>query len=325
MKDVAIIGIGSYSPSKIITNNDLSEIVETTDQWISERTGIKERRISNGEDTSIMATKAAKEAIRVAGISEVDIDLIIVATITPDMYTPSTACIVQKNIGANNATAFDINAACSGFIYGIQMAESLMKIQNYKNALVIGSETLSKIVDWTDRSTCVLFGDGAGAVVISDSNIKGIYKTYSKSDGAKGDCLTSGALEVNSPFVQEKLEKNQYIKMDGREVFKFATSVIAEAVNKVLSESDISIDDVAYIIPHQANMRIIQYAAKRLGVSMDKFYVNLDKYGNTSSASIPVALNELYKSGELKKGDKIILVGFGGGLTYGSALIEWSI
>lgn len=323
MKDVVLKSIGAYTPSQIISNDDLSKIVDTNDQWIIERTGIKERRISEGEDTSSIATKACEIALQRAKVDATEIELIIVATVTPDMFTPSVACMIQSNLGAVNATAFDINAACSGFIYGLQVAESMMKNLGYKKALVIGAETLSKLVDWNDRSTCVLFGDGGGACVLSlENETEGIITTFSASDGAKGDCLKAGAFDVKNPYVKEEFEKVKTLTMEGRAVFRFATSVIVDSIKKVLNDSKYSMEDVKYIIPHQANVRIIDYAAKKLEVENSKFFVNLERFGNTSSASIPIALDELYSNGKLQKGDLIILVGFGGGLTYGATLIR---
>lgn len=323
MKEVVISGIGAYVPSNIVTNEDLSAIVDTSDEWILDRTGIKERRISTGEDTSNIATKAAILAIERSGVQKEDLELIIVATITPDMCTPSVACMVQKELGAKGATAFDINAACSGFIYAIQIAESMMKIHGFKNALIIGAETLSKIIDWKDRGTCVLFGDGGGAVVLTASNTKGIINTFSKSDGSKYESLVAGAFDVENPYALNVVKRNNKVQMKGGEVFKFATAAIVEAVKEVLLNTDCNLEDVKYIVPHQANLRIIDYAAKKLNVDKEKFYVNLDRFGNTSSASIPIALNEMYEKGMLKAKDKIVLVGFGGGLTFGSVLIEW--
>lgn len=323
MNEIVISGIGAYVPSNIVTNDDLSKIVETSDEWIFGRTGIKERRISKEEDTSEIAIKAANAALKSSGIKPDEIDILIVATITPDMFTPSVACMVQKGIGAVNATAFDINAACSGFIYSMQVAEGMLKSFNYKNALIIGAEVLSKIIDWTDRSTCVLFGDGAGAVTLSKSNSIGIIKTFTKSKGEKWESLTAAARDVENPYIQNVQKKQKFINMNGRDIFKFATSIIQESVNKVLDETGYSLDDIKYIVPHQANVRIIDYASKKLGVEENRFYVNLHRIGNTSSASIPIALNEMYEKGLLENGNKIILVGFGGGLTYGSVLIEW--
>ncbi|GAB6169938.1 ketoacyl-ACP synthase III [Clostridium carnis] len=324
MKEIIISGIGAYLPSRIVTNSDLSTLVETSDKWITERTGIKERRISEGEDTSVIASKAALKAIESAGITANEIDLIIVATVTPDMFTPSVACMVQKEIGADNALAFDINAACSGFLFAMHTAEGMLKSFNYSNALIIGAETLSKILDWTDRSTCILFGDGAGAAVLSKSNKKGIIKSISKTDGAKGDCLVSGAMDVINPYVQNIQNKKKFISMEGKAVFRFATSIIQECIEKVLEESNCTLDEIKFIVPHQANIRIIEYASKKLNIEKEKFFVNLDRFGNTSSASIPIALAEMNELGKLKDKDKIILVGFGGGLSYGVVLIEWN-
>lgn len=326
MEEVSIKAFGAYAPSRVVSNDDLSKIVETNDEWIVERTGIKERRISEGEDTSNIAVKAANQALERANLTGEDIDLIIVATITPDKFTPSVACLVQKEIQAENAMAFDVSAACSGFIFGLQVAYSMMKVtENFKNALVIGVETLSKIMNWEDRSTCVLFGDGGGAVVLSKEEGNGRIKDfYSKSIGKKGDCLVVEAMPVKNPFIKDKDNDTNYqkISMNGGEVFKFATKVIVESIQKILEKSSLTIDDIDYIVPHQANLRIIDYAARKLKVNNSKFYTNLERYGNTSSASIPLALNEMYEKNLLKKGHKIILVGFGGGLTYGAVLIE---
>lgn len=325
MQDVSIKGFGAYAPTNTVSNYDLSNLVETSNEWIVDRTGIKERRISQGEDTSEIATKSAEMAIERAGISGEDIDLIIVATITPDMFTPSVACMVQKGIGAKNAMAFDVNAACSGFIYGMQIAYSMMECNSsFKNVLVIGAEILSKIVDWTDRSTCVLFGDGSGAVVLSRTEVekKKNASFYSKSDGSKGDALTAAAVDVINPYVKEIVTRNKKVEMNGQEVFKFAVTSIVNGIKTVLEDSNLTIDDIDFIVPHQANLRIIEFAAKKLKMDFNKFYVNLDRYGNTSSATIPMALNEMYENSLLKKGKKIIMVGFGGGLTFGAALIE---
>lgn len=320
-----IIATGNYTPSFILTNEDISKFVDTNDEWIVSRTGIKERRIATEDDTSDIGTKAALEALRNSGLKAEDIDLIIFASITGEMLTPSMACIVQKNIGAINATAFDINAACSGFIYGLTIAHSLISIKQAKNALVIGAEVLSKIVNWEDRNTCVLFGDGAGAAVVSASEEKGILSLYTKSVGEKGDSLECGALSLRNPFAkkEEIQSKDNHVIMDGREVFKFATSAIIEAIEKVISDGNCSLEEVKYIIPHQANYRIIDFASRKLNIPLNKFYINVDKYGNTSAASIPIALHEMNNNAMLQKGDKIVMVGFGGGLTYGAALIEW--
>ncbi|MGV3024609.1 beta-ketoacyl-ACP synthase III [Clostridium thermobutyricum] len=324
MNAVKIKSVGAYLPSNIITNEDISKLVETNNEWIVERTGIKSRRISKGEDTSSIANKAAKIALDRAKVKGEDIDLIIVATLTPDNFTPSVACIIQKEIGAENATAFDINAACTGFIYALEVGRSLMAVGRYKRALIIGAETLSKIVDWSDRSTCILFGDGGGACVLETSDSKeGIINSYSISDGKKGETLIAGAVDVNNPFIEEKVEKHKYIKMNGREVFKFATKSMTSSIEKVLENTEYKLNDIDLIIPHQANLRIIEYAAKKLNLPLDRFYINLEDVGNTSAGSIPIALNNAFEEGKIKKGMKIILVGFGGGLTCGSTLIKW--
>lgn len=325
MDEVRIIGVGSYVPPKVVTNDDLSKIVDTNHEWILDRTGICERRVSEGEDTSSMAYKASIDAMKKADINGEDLDLIIVATITPDSFSPSVACMLQKMIGAKNATAFDISAACTGFIYSLEVAENLIKGGKYKRALVVGAETLSKIVDWADRSTCILFGDGAGACVIEESKESDskIINTYSMSDGEKWSALTTGANDVKSPFSKQENIKNKHIQMNGREVFKFATSVMVDSVKKVLEDTDYNLEDIDYVVPHQANLRIIDYAAKKLSIQREKFYVNLDRFGNTSSASIPIALSDMYNQGKLKTGNLIVLVGFGGGLTCGATLIKW--
>lgn len=325
MEQIIFKGFGANVPKLRVSNYDLSKLVDTSDQWIVERTGIKERRISEGEDTSEIAIKAANQALERANVKGEDIDLIIVATITPDMCTPSVACLVQKSIKAKNAIAFDINAACSGFIYALQIAHSMMENNNkLNNALVIGAEVLSKIVNWTDRSTCVLFGDGAGATVLSKDDVDEKFKTifYSKSVGEKGDALMAPGFSVDNPFVKDKKIKKHGVDMNGQAVFKFASLAMAKAIKKLLQDSKLTIDDIDYIVPHQANERIIDFTAKRLKIDTNKMFVNLDKYGNTSSASIPIALNEMYEKGMLKRHQKLILVGFGGGLTYGAALIE---
>lgn len=325
MREVIIEGLGKYTPSRLVTNDQLSEIIDTSDEWIYSRTGIKSRYFSKGEDTSYMAAKAGERALKNANISPLDVDLIIVATCTPDMFTPSTACIVQSIIGADNALAFDISAACSGFIYGLDVAKAMMHSNNYNHALVIGAENFSKSLDWEDRATCVLFGDGAGAALLSKSDDLGLMNSFCKSDGSKYKCITIEGNNVDSPFVETKTIRDSKLKMDGGEVFKFATSVIPISINKILEENNLDISDIDYIIPHQANVRIIQYAAKKLNVSMDKFYMNIEEYGNTSGASIPIALTEMHEKGLLKKDSKIILVGFGAGLTYGASLINWAI
>ncbi|MCM8711771.1 ketoacyl-ACP synthase III [Clostridium sp. SYSU_GA19001] len=323
MREVKIAGIGSYVPEKIMTNDDLAKIVDTSDEWISSRTGIKERRISEGENTSDLAAKAALKALEKANLSPEDLDLIIVATSSPDALTPSTAVFVQRNIGAFNAACFDISAACSGFIYALNIGVQFIKSNQSKNALVIGSEVLSKITDWKDRNTCVLFGDGAGAAVLLPSEEKGVSSIFCGADGRKAEFLNINCVPVKNPFVTPEKIEDIRLTMDGREVFRFASNIVLEAVNKVLKDANLTLDDIKYIVPHQANYRIIEFAARKLGVPEEKFFLNLQKYGNTSAASIPIALDEMIEKEIIKKGDKIILVAFGAGFTWSACLVEW--
>lgn len=323
MKGVKIAGIGHYCPSNIVSNECISSLVDTSDDWIVKRTGIKERRISDGESTVDLAVKAAEEALKNSEYNSEDIDLIIVATTSPDRIMPSTACSVQERLGCINATAFDISAACSGFVYGLIVANSLLKINEKVRALVIGAEVLSRVVDWKDRNTCILFGDGAGAAVLDISDECGIISTYFGSDGKRGvRALTSTSLSLNNPFVKDINDEKRYIRMEGREVFKFAVSIIPTIVNNLLEKSGEKIENIKYIVPHQANSRIIDEASKKLGITNDRFFINLERYGNTSSASIPIALDEMMKKEIIKKGDKIILAAFGGGLTWAGILFE---
>ncbi len=331
MENVQIIGTGSYLPKLIIQNDELSNFVDTSDEWIKSRTGIEERRITKGENTSSLAAKAAKDALKNAKLNAKDIDLIIVATITPDCYFPSTACIVQEIIEAENAICFDISAACSGFIYGLNIASQFLKNGEIKNALVIGAEALSKIIDWNDRRTCVLFGDGAEAVVLGSGKNVGIMAIHTASDGKGKEVLKCKAapLFINNEMLRKKIDENTlednkgYLYMEGKEVFKFASWAIEDTIKILLDKVDLSLDDIDYYIPHQANLRIINHIVKKLKIDGDKFYTNLQKYGNTSSASIPIALDEMNKKGMLTKGKKILMVGFGAGLTWGGALVKW--
>ncbi|MDU5651380.1 MAG: beta-ketoacyl-ACP synthase III, partial [Clostridium perfringens] len=275
------------------------------------------------ENTSDLAVEASKKALSQARLSAEEIDLIIVATVTPDNFTPSTACIVQDKLGAKNAWAFDINAACTGFIYALKLGRSLIRSGEANNALIIGAETLSKALNWEDRGSCVLFGDGAGATVLTSTEEDcGIKCVNVKSDGSKGDSLVIQGLPLNSPFKDGREVSKNYINMNGREIFKFATKVMEESIVKILEKENIKIEDIAAIIPHQANLRIIDYVGKRLGIPREKFVTNLQNYGNTSGASIPIALCEAIDDGKVKRGDNIIMVGFGGGLTWGAALIK---
>ncbi|WP_066501809.1 beta-ketoacyl-ACP synthase III [Abyssisolibacter fermentans] len=324
MNHAEIAGTGSYVPQKIMTNEDLERIVDTSDEWILSRTGIRQRRISEGENTSSLAAKAAIKALEDAKMDADDLDLIIVATVTQDTFTPSVSCLVQVEIGAKNASCFDITAGCSGFIYGINIGTQFINSGQYKNILVIGAEVLSKVTNWEDRNTCVLFGDGAGAVVLKASDNKGIISVYMGASGDENRYLEIPGIEVNNPFSPEVISKPSYIKMNGLEIFKFATKIIRKSFKNVLQNTDYSLDDIKYIIPHQANYRIINHVAQKAKIDINKFYLNLEKYGNTSSASIGIALDEMNKKGLLSKDDKIIMVGFGGGLTWGAILLKWN-
>ncbi|UXZ09266.1 ketoacyl-ACP synthase III [Clostridium perfringens] len=323
MKNAKMIGFGLYTPKNLVENERLQEFLETSDEWIRTRTGIERRYISLDENTSDLAVEASKKALNQAGLSAEDIDLIILATVTPDNFTPSTACIVQDKLGAKNAWAFDINAACTGFIYALKLGRSLIRSGEAKSALIIGAETLSKALNWEDRGSCVLFGDGAGATVLTSTEEDcGIKCVNVKSDGSKGDSLVIQGLPLNSPFKDGREVSENYINMNGREIFKFATKVMEESIVEILEKENIKIEDIDAIIPHQANLRIIDYVVKRLGIPREKFITNLQNYGNTSGASIPIALCESINEGNLKKGDNIIMVVFGGGLTWGAALIK---
>lgn len=328
LRNVGIVGLGVCLPENRLTNFDLEKMVNTTDEWIKTMTGISERRIADKNVTSSsLGAKAAKNALKDAGVSAEDIDLIIVATASPDMYFPSTACIIQDIIGAKNAAAFDISAACSGFVYALNTASQFILTGFYKNALVIGAETLSKVVDWEDRNTCILFGDGAGAAVIKQvENGYGILSTTLGSDGSLGRCLTVPACYADDEEIAKRNpNKEKTIWMNGKEVFKFAVKILEKATKEALNAYNLKVEDVDMIIPHQANIRIINSASERLGIPKEKFYTNLDKYGNSSAASVPIALFEAYKEGKIKKGQIIVLVAFGGGLTWGSTVIKWNI
>lgn len=317
----AILGTGKCLPKKIVTNDDLSQIVDTNDAWIRERTGIQTRHLATSETTETLSIEAAKQALEAAQIAPENLGLIIVATLTPDGSMPNTACKVQAAIGAKNAMCYEINAACSGFIYGLQTAHAFISSCILSYALIIGAETLSKIMDWKDRSTCVLFGDGAGAAVLGASE-KGIICLDGGADGSKGGVLTCGNAPLCNPYTKHPAS-NPYVEMDGQEVFKFAVRKIPAIVNNLLEKTDHTIDDLSCILLHQANQRIIQSAAKRLHADLDIFPMNLDKYGNTSAASVAILLDEVARSGKLSKGDLIALAGFGGGLTWAGLLLEW--
>ncbi|MCL2390656.1 MAG: ketoacyl-ACP synthase III [Endomicrobia bacterium] len=322
---VKVLGTGSYFPKKVLTNTDLEKIVETSDEWISTRTGIKERHVSEkNELTSDIACEASKEALKTAGISPEQIDLILVATVTPDMLFPSTACFLQNKLGAYNAAAFDLSAACSGFIYAIGVAKAFIESGIYKTVLLVGAEELSKFTDWSDRNTCVLFGDGAGAMVLAASQENNdILSVFMGSDGLHSDLLYLSAGASANPASAETVEKKMhYIRMEGKEVFKTAVPKMVLAAQKALEIANKIIDDIKLFIPHQANMRIIEAVAKRLEVSMDKVFVNIHKTGNISSATTITALDEAIKTGKIQKGDLAELVAFGAGFTWGAAVIR---
>lgn len=325
-RTVSIIGTGSYVPEKILTNADLEKMVDTSDEWIVTRTGIRERRIAaKDEFTSHMAEKAARAAIEQAGITVEEIDLIIVATVTPDMLFPSTACFVQKQLGAKRAACFDISAACSGFVFALEIAQQFIMSHTYNTVLVIGADKLSNLVDWTDRNTCVLFGDGAGAAVLRNrSGAHGVISTYMGSDGDFTGILSIPGGASANPLTHEGLDQRlNTIKMSGKEVYKQAVNAMLTAARTALEQSGLRAEDLACIIPHQANMRIIEAIADRMGVPMDRFLVNLDRYGNTSAAAVAIALDEANRTGRMKVGDYVLLVVFGGGLTWASSVIQW--
>lgn len=320
-----IVGTGAFAPEKLLTNKDLEEIVDTTDEWITTRTGMKVRHVaSEGELTSDISVKAAQAALKNAGLEADDLDYIILATITGDVGFPSTACFVQEKLGAVNATAVDIAAACSGFIYGLEYGESLIAAGKAETILVIGAETLSRIVDFSDRATCVLFGDGAGAAILRPAEgDRGILGTYTKSDGRLHHLLHMPGMGTKHPPSVESIEnKLNFIKMAGREVFKYAVTAMGDAADRIVNDTGLSAEEVTLMIPHQANQRIIDATAKRINLPAEKVYVNIQEYGNTSAASIPIALAEAVDKGILKKGDIVVLVAFGAGFTWGSAAIR---
>jgi 3-oxoacyl-[acyl-carrier-protein] synthase-3 len=326
----SIIGTGSYMPEKILTNEDLSKVVDTSDEWITSRTGIRARRIAaDDQATSDLASEAARRAMAAAGVSPEEINLIVVATVTPDMFFPSTACFVQKKIGASNAVCFDISAACSGFLYALQVARHFINTGNRTTALVIGAEKLSSLINWQDRNTCVLFGDGAGAVVIrraeeGEEAPGRVLSTVMGSDGNLTDLLKVPGGASASPITPENVaSRPNTIHMEGRETFKHAVTRMCQASEQALQMAGLTKDDISMVIPHQANARIITAIADRLGVPEEKTFINLDQYGNTSAATIPVALDEAHRQGKIKRGDIVLLVAFGGGFTWASSVVRW--
>jgi 3-oxoacyl-[acyl-carrier-protein] synthase III len=322
----SIAGVGSYVPERVITNADLEKLVDTSDEWITSRTGIKARRVAaTHQFTSDLAARAASRAMRKAGVKAEEIDLIIVATITPDMPFPSTACLVQQKINAYRAAAFDIEAACSGFIYALEIGQQFIMSRTYNTVLVVGAEKLSSIVDWTDRNTCVLFGDGAGAAILQNRpNAHGLLTACMGADGQKADLLSMPGGGSRCPASAESVAAGlHFLRMDGKETFKNAVQAMYNAAQESLRRCEIDITQIKCIIPHQANRRIIDAVGERLGAKPDQVYVNLDKYGNTSAASVAIALDEVVESKRIQRGDLILLVVFGAGLTWGAAVIEW--
>ncbi|MCH1507244.1 MAG: ketoacyl-ACP synthase III [Verrucomicrobiales bacterium] len=327
LDSIRIAGTGSYVPEKILTNDDLAKRVDTSDEWIVSRTGIRERRIaSDAEATSDLATNAARKAMEQAGVDAEELDLIIVATISPDTFFPATACYVQRNLGAKNAVCFDVSAACSGFLYAMSIARQFISTRSAHNALIIGAEKLSSMVNWEDRNTCVLFGDGAGAAVITraEGGDSGVMATYMGSDGNQTDILVVPGGGSACPITPSNAEQRlNTISMQGREVYRYAVTAMRSACDRVMADAKLKSEDISMVIPHQANLRIIDAIRERLDVPQEKMFVNLEKYGNTSAAAIAIALDEANRTGAIKRGDKIVLVAFGAGLTWAAAAIHW--
>ncbi len=321
-----IAGMGVYVPNKILTNNDLEKIVDTSDAWIRARTGIVERRVVEGDTaTSDLAVLAAKAALEDGGVHIDEVDLILVTTSTPDMIFPSTACLVQKKLNSRGAAAFDMQAACTGFIYGMTVASQFIETGMYKTVLLIGADAFTKHINWKDRGTSVIFGDGAGAFVLREADKGyGLLSSYLAADGSGADLLKIPAGGSYHPGSEESVREGlHFVYMNGSEVFKFAVRIFPEAVQRALDKAGLTVDDIDYLVPHQANIRIINSGIERLGINKDKVVINLDRYGNTSTASIPLALYDLYKTGSLKRGDVLVFVGFGAGLTWGANVIRW--
>ncbi|MFA6548667.1 MAG: beta-ketoacyl-ACP synthase III [Candidatus Margulisiibacteriota bacterium] len=317
----AILGVGSAIPPKVVTNDDLSKIVDTNDEWIQARTGIRERRVTDYEtSTSDLAIKAAEKALTAAKLDPAKLDLIIVGTTSSDYLFPSTACILQGKLGAANAAAFDVSAACAGFNFALTTAQQYIENSTYKNILVVGADTLTKYLDWTDRGTCILFGDAAGAAVLAaSSDESGILASWLKAEGQLGNTLIMPGGGSRDP----EQRKGRFITMDGKEVFKFAVRVLEESINAVLKKAKLEVKDIDLLIPHQANSRIVDHVTKKMRIPAEKVFLNLQKYGNTSAASIPLALDEALVAGRIKKGDIVVLSGFGAGLTCGANVIRW--
>lgn len=332
MSGIKILGTGSYIPPKIVRNEDFTKIIETSDEWIKTRTGMSERHLSEGQPTWYMGTKAVEDAIKTAGIDVSDIGLIISTSATADFITPSISCIIQREIGAIGCMAIDVNCACAGFVYGFDMARRYLATdERMKYAVVVANENLTKITDYSDRSTCVLFGDGAAACVVELSE-KNLYTSFLGADGNGAKYLGARSFRPDNAFMPEHREEypdgmpegnGHYLWQDGKEVYKFAIKALPMAVNAAAEKIGLKIEDIDMIVPHQANIRIIETAVEKLGLPIEKFFINLEKYGNTSSASIPIALDEAVKAGKITRGDKVCLVGFGAGLTYGAVIFEY--
>lgn len=326
MINTRITGTGAYAPKKVITNHDLEKLVDTSDEWILERTGIKERRIAEKDQTtSDLAYEASRKALKAAGLGANELDLILVATMTPDMVLPSTACVLQEKLGAKKAAAFDISAACSGFIYGLSVADAFIKAGVHRNILLVGAEILSRFIDWEDRGTCILFGDGAGAVVLQrHTGKKGLLSIHLHSDGSLGNLLHVPAGGASHPASHDTINKRMhFLRMKGNEIFKVAVRALESVVQETLEHNRIKPEEIDFLIPHQANLRIIQAMAQRLRMPMEKVVLTLPKYGNTSAASIPMALDEAVRDGRIKENHLLLFEAFGGGLTWASALARW--
>ena len=319
-----LIGTGSYMPDLKLTNEMLESMVDTNDEWIVKRTGIRERRIAQNTATWELALEAGRRALEDAALDASELDLIIVGTATPDFFTPSVSCMVHGKLGASKAMAFDLSAACSGFVYSVDVADSFIRAGKAKNVLVICAETLSRIIDYTDRSTCVIFGDGAAAAVFQASEQEGVLTTYMRANGTLGECLKAQCLPVEDPLAQgpRAVCDHRFLKMAGSDVFRFTASAVPEAIDAVLHQANMTADQIDWFVLHQANVRILQMVTTRYGLDPKKVYVNIDRYGNTSGVSVALCLDEMRKNGQLKAGQHIVISGFGGGLTYGAALIR---
>lgn len=317
-----ICGTGSALPEKIVTNDDLSQIMDTSDEWIRSRTGIERRHLAVEETLTSLAVQAAENALKEAGMQADALDMIIAATLSADKICPSLSCELQRELGAVNAVAFDINAACSGFMFALQTADAYIRCGQYKNILIVGGEILSKLMDWNDRSTCVLFGDGAGAAIVTADETCGILGSVQGSDGAKGEALCCENRKNNNPYVSNKSVPS-YVSMNGQEVYKFAVRTVPKAIEEAIQKAGLMVEDIDLFVIHQANIRIIESVSKRLKVPMEKFPTNLENCGNISAGSVPVLLDQVNRSGKIRQGDKIVLAGFGAGLTWGASVLTW--